>query len=142
MATKRKSWPCWFYFSMLPPISNILPIFELSRKAGFRQSLKYTLRSRFTIAQRLTTAQRFTIATPVHGHHFPWFYRHLSSQRRVHSVVNIGGVGSSLSRSVFSTVGSCGLTPYRSKPFSRVVAVSGPMSREWSECICINGVNE
>ena len=26
------------------------------------------------------------------GHHFPGFYRHVSSQRRVHGIVNKGGV--------------------------------------------------
>ena len=28
---------------------------------------------------------------PLCGHHFPWFYRQLSSQRSVHSIVDLGG---------------------------------------------------
>ena len=45
---------------------------------------------------------------------FPGFYRHFSPQRRVPSIVNMGGVvktlrrSNSLSRSVFSTAGSFG----------------------------------
>ena len=48
------------------------------------------------------------------GRHFPWNCRHFSSQRRVPSVVNLGGVvktlrrSNSLSRSVFSTAGPLG----------------------------------
>ena len=33
------------------------------------------------------------------GHHFPGNYRHFSSQRRVHGVVNLGGVVKTLWRS-------------------------------------------
>ena len=67
-----------------------------------------TMRSKFAIAQR------FAIATPFSGHHFPWFFRHLSSQRRVHNVVKMAGVvktlrhSHSLTRSVFSTAGPLG----------------------------------
>ena len=32
------------------------------------------------------------MATPSRGHHFPWFYKELSSQKRFHSVVHMGGV--------------------------------------------------
>ena len=45
----------------------------------------------------------------------PWFYRHLPSQRRVHSIVNMGGAvqtlrrNNSLSRSVLSVAASFGL---------------------------------
>ena len=48
------------------------------------------------------------------GHHFPGNRRHLSPQRGVHGVVNLGGVAktlrrsNSLSRTVFSTAGSFG----------------------------------
>ena len=48
------------------------------------------------------------------GHHYPGNCRHFSSQRSVHSVVNLGGIvktprrSNSLSRSVFSTAGSFG----------------------------------
>ena len=44
------------------------------------------------------------MATPSRGHHFPWFYKELSSHKKVHTVVNVGGVvktlrrGNSLSR--------------------------------------------
>ena len=50
------------------------------------------------------------------------FYRHFSSQGRVHSVVNLGGVvkilrrSNSLSRSVFSMAGSFGFS-FRRQPF-------------------------
>ena len=36
------------------------------------------------------------------GHHFPGNYRHFPSQRRVHSVVNLGGVVKTLRRSNFT----------------------------------------
>ena len=48
------------------------------------------------------------------GHTFPGNYRHLSPQRGVHGIVNLGGVvktlrrSNSLSRTVFSTAGSFG----------------------------------
>ena len=63
------------------------------------------MRSQFTIAQCVA------MATPSRGHHFPWFCRQLSSQKRVRSVVNMGGVvktlrrSNSLSRNVFSMAG-------------------------------------
>ena len=53
------------------------------------------------------------------GRHFPGNCRHLSPQRGVHGVVNLGGVvktlrrSNSLSRTVFSTAGSFGLRSRR-----------------------------
>ena len=54
------------------------------------------------------------MATPPVLTPFPWFCRHFLPQRGVHTIVNMGGVvktlrrSNSLSRSVFSTVGSFG----------------------------------
>ena len=48
------------------------------------------------------------------GHRFPWFYRHLSSVKRVHSIVKLGDIVKTLrivnllSRSIFSMAGSFG----------------------------------
>ena len=57
------------------------------------------------------------------GHHYPGNYMHFSSQRRVHSVVNMGGVvkkklrcSNSLSCSVFSTARSLGIPISVSQP--------------------------
>ena len=65
------------------------------------------------------------------GHHFPGNYRHFSSRKGVHGVVNLGGIvktlrrSNSLSRSVFSTAGSFGLR-------------SGPLhSKHAAFCVCV-----
>ena len=46
---------------------------------------------KFTMLSKFTIALEFALATPLCGHHLPWFYRHISSQRRVH-VVKMGGI--------------------------------------------------
>ena len=76
--------------------------------------LKILCHSKFTTRSKFTIAQWFTMVTPSCGRHCPWFYRQPSSQKRVHTAVNEGGVvktlrhSNSLSRSVFSTAGSFG----------------------------------
>ena len=76
--------------------------------------LKILCDNKFTMRSKSTIAQWFTIATPLRGHHFPRFLQASPSQRRVHSVVDMGGVvktlrwSNSLSRNVFSTVRSFG----------------------------------
>ena len=59
----------------------------------------------------------------MYGRHFPGNYRHFSSRRGVHDIVNLGGVvktlrrSNSLSRSVFSTAGSFGWGGARGRPW-------------------------
>ena len=76
--------------------------------------LKILHRSKFTMHSKFTMAQGFTMATPSRRHPFPWFYKELSSQKRVHTIVILRGVvktlrrSNSLCRSVFSMAGSFG----------------------------------
>ena len=89
--------------------------------------LKMLRDSKCTMCSKVAIAQSFAIAIPLRGH-VPWSYRRLSSQRRVHSIVNTGAEGggvvktltlrcsNSLSRSPFSTAGSFVLRSGRSTP--------------------------
>ena len=61
--------------------------------------LKILRRSKFTLRSKFTMAQWFTMAAHLARTSFPCFYRHLSSQRRVRSIVNMGGVVKTLRRS-------------------------------------------
>ena len=89
----------WICFSRVHPPSEIKSNFK------FKTLKRHLLKRHLTLSDFPTRCTRC-------GHHFPGNYIHLSSQGRVHSIVNMGGVvktlrhGNSLARSVFSTAGS------------------------------------
>ena len=94
--------------------------------------VKFTMRSKFTIAQR------FAMATPPRADTIFRGFAGIFPQRRVQGVVNLGGIvktlrrSNSLSRSIFSTVGSFGwpflirMKAHRLRSERPFTGVSGP----------------